>query len=177
MITASEMERFEAAHGVRPGRELRARRAGQIRLGRFYVALMRRLFNDGMPATLRDLVVEMQEWFIAKSPVGEAPDESTIRRRIQAVWQELNGGSEAVRHGAPPWARANPGRSRPPRRQPAIAATNVRIGERRNCRRCFRRFPPPRRGLEESMLLRANLLAQSARRGEVRWVHVLPREL
>ncbi len=31
----------------------------------------------------------MQEWFIANSPTGEAPDESTIRRRIQAIWHEL----------------------------------------------------------------------------------------
>jgi hypothetical protein len=32
----------------------------------------------------------MQEWFIANSAEGEAPDESTIRRRIQSVWKELN---------------------------------------------------------------------------------------
>jgi hypothetical protein len=38
----------------------------------------------------RDLVIEMQEWFIANSAEGEAPDESTIRRRIQSVWKELN---------------------------------------------------------------------------------------
>ena len=39
-----------------------------------------------------DLVTEMQEWFIANSADGEAPDESTIRRRIRALWQELNPG-------------------------------------------------------------------------------------
>jgi hypothetical protein len=32
----------------------------------------------------------MQDWFIANSPGGEAPDESTIRKRITAVWRELN---------------------------------------------------------------------------------------
>jgi hypothetical protein len=40
----------------------------------------------------RDLVTEMQDWFIANSPDREAPDESTIRRRIRAIWQELNPG-------------------------------------------------------------------------------------
>lgn len=32
----------------------------------------------------------MQEWFIQTSDNGDAPDESTIRRRIRAVWQELH---------------------------------------------------------------------------------------
>ena len=42
------------------------------------------------PVRQRDLVIEMQEWFIANSAEGEAPDESTIRRQIQSVWKELN---------------------------------------------------------------------------------------
>jgi hypothetical protein len=89
MITSAEVERFENAHGIGRGRASGPGAPARYDWDRFYVALIRRLFNDGMPATLRDLVREMQEWFIANSAAGDAPDESTIRRRIQAVWREL----------------------------------------------------------------------------------------
>ncbi len=89
MITSAELERFETAHGIGRGRTSGPGAPARYDWDRFYVALIRRLFNDGMPATLRDLVREMQEWFIANSAAGDAPDESTIRRRIQAVWREL----------------------------------------------------------------------------------------
>jgi hypothetical protein len=53
------------------------------------VAVFKRLYTHGFPTKQRELVLEMQEWFIANSPTGEAPDESTVRRRIQAIWHEL----------------------------------------------------------------------------------------
>ena len=59
-------------------------------LGENQHAVLKRIYSDGFPARQRDLVVEMQEWFIANSAEGDAPDESTISRRIQAVWKELN---------------------------------------------------------------------------------------
>jgi hypothetical protein len=54
--------------------------------------LFKRVYTGGFPLQQRDLVAEMQDWFIANSADGEAPDESTIRRRIRAIWQELNPG-------------------------------------------------------------------------------------
>ncbi|MDT8858509.1 hypothetical protein RNZ50_26495 [Paracoccaceae bacterium Fryx2] len=90
MITAREIDRFEDAHGIG-----RTRNAGPGAPGRydwegFHMALFKRIYTGGFPLQQRDLVIEMQEWFIANSDAGEAPDESTIRRRIKAIWQELN---------------------------------------------------------------------------------------
>jgi hypothetical protein len=61
------------ARTASPAPRVGPRRAAEIRLGSFYVALIRRLFHDGMPESLRVLVGEMQEWFIANSPAGERP--------------------------------------------------------------------------------------------------------
>lgn len=88
-VTRPEVTRFEDEHGLGRGRggvgaPLRYDWDG------FYVALFKRIYGDGFPAFQKDLIFEMQEWFIANSDDGDAPDESTIRRRIRAVWQELN---------------------------------------------------------------------------------------
>jgi len=90
MITAREIDRFEEANGIG-----RTRNAGPGAPGRyvwesFHMALFKRIYTGGFPLRQGDLVVEMQEWFIANSDAGEAPEESTIRRRIKAIWQELN---------------------------------------------------------------------------------------
>ena len=92
MITASKMERFEDAHGVGRGWSSGPGAPSRYDWDGFYIALMKRVHVGGFPARQKDLIIEMQEWFIANSPVGEAPDESTIRRRIQTVWQALNPG-------------------------------------------------------------------------------------
>lgn len=89
MITAAEVERFEHDNEIN-----RARTAGPGAPGRydwdgFYVAMMKRIFNLGLPATQTILIHEMQEWFIANSADGCAPDESTIRPKVRAVFQAL----------------------------------------------------------------------------------------
>ena len=56
----------------------------------FYVAVMKRLHDRGLPSRQSDLIAEMQEWFIAQSADGVSPDESTIRQRIRVIWRELN---------------------------------------------------------------------------------------
>lgn len=90
MILASEVARFESAHGL-------ARKGGsgpgvtpRYDWEGFYRTLLKRLYLDGMPERQRDLVEEMQMWFIETSETVAAPDESTIRRRIQSVWQDLH---------------------------------------------------------------------------------------
>jgi len=90
LITAEEVERFEELHGL--GRVKSPAGPGlppRYDWDGFYVAVCKRVYTLGLPARQRELVLEMQEWFIANSPTGEAPDESTIRRRIQAIWHEL----------------------------------------------------------------------------------------
>ena len=90
MITAKEIDRFEEDHGIGRTRSVGPRAPLKYHWDGFYIAVLKRIYANGFPALKRDLVVEMQEWFIANSAEGDAPDESTIRRRIQAVWKELN---------------------------------------------------------------------------------------
>lgn len=89
MITARELERFEEVHSltrrVAPGGS-----ASKYDWDGFYTALIRRIHNDGLPDTQRELVAEMQGWFDRRSKDGESPDESTIRRKITAIWKELS---------------------------------------------------------------------------------------
>ncbi len=42
-----------------------------------------------LPARQSELIIEMQEWFVANSLHGSAPDESTIRQRIKVIWHAL----------------------------------------------------------------------------------------
>lgn len=90
MITAKEIDRFEEDHGIGRTRSVGPGAPLKYDWDGFYIAVLKRIYANGFPARQRDLVVEMQEWFIANSAEGDAPDESTIRRRIQAVWKELN---------------------------------------------------------------------------------------
>lgn len=88
MITARELERFEEVNSltrrVAPGGS-----ASKYDWDGFYTALIRRIHNDGLPDTQRELVAEMQGWFDRRSKDGEGPDESTIRRKISALWKDL----------------------------------------------------------------------------------------
>lgn len=54
-----------------------------------YRRLCKRIFESGLPEHLQELAREMQEWFIAQSSDGEAPDISTIRKRLQPIWNDL----------------------------------------------------------------------------------------
>lgn len=54
-----------------------------------YRKLCKRIFDSGLPEHLQELAREMQEWFIMQSADGEAPDLSTIRKRLQPIWNEL----------------------------------------------------------------------------------------
>jgi hypothetical protein len=55
----------------------------------FYGALARRIHDHGIPPTQAELVREMLDWF-GRRDGGEAPDESTVRRKIVAIWRELS---------------------------------------------------------------------------------------
>lgn len=90
MITASEIERFEATHGISRRANVGPGAPSRYDWDGFYIALLKRVFTHGLPPRQKDLIDEMQEWFIQTSDNGDAPDESTIRRRIRAVWQELH---------------------------------------------------------------------------------------
>jgi hypothetical protein len=51
--------------------------------------LARRIHEHGIPPTQAELVRDMLNWFELRD-VDHAPDESTIKRKIKAVWKELS---------------------------------------------------------------------------------------
>ena len=89
LITADEIERFEQAHEINRSRSGGPGARGKYDWDGFHIALMKRIHDHGLPATQVALIVEMQEWFIANSVHGSAPDESTIRQRIKVIWYAL----------------------------------------------------------------------------------------
>ena len=89
MITADEIERFEQAHEINRPRSAGPGAPGRYDWDGFHIAVMKRIHNHGLPATQTALIVEMQEWFIANSAQGTAPDKSTIRQRIKVIWHAL----------------------------------------------------------------------------------------
>lgn len=53
----------------------------------FSGAMARRVYDHGMPESQGELVRDMLEWFSVTH--GVTPDESTVRRRVQAAWRKL----------------------------------------------------------------------------------------
>jgi hypothetical protein len=98
LVTRTEVQRFERKH---PPSEV-ATSEGQARRrspgpgappkydwDTFFAAMTRRIFVDGLPKTQGELVREMLDWFQSRSD-QQAPDESTVRRKVALVWRELN---------------------------------------------------------------------------------------
>ena len=56
------------------------------------IALIVRIFDQGLPHTQADLVAEMQEWFADRSDGKKMPDSRSIRRRITPIWRALQRG-------------------------------------------------------------------------------------
>lgn len=92
IILAADVHRFETDHevfgpvrtvvsgpGVRPRHDWEA----------FWQHLLVRIYRDGVPDTQEELTTEMREFFARRSEDGDAPDESTVRKRIKTVWHEL----------------------------------------------------------------------------------------
>jgi hypothetical protein len=53
----------------------------------FAGAVARRVHDEGMPASQGELIRDMLDWF--GTTFGAVPDESTVRRRVQALWPVL----------------------------------------------------------------------------------------
>jgi hypothetical protein len=103
LVRRSEAERFEGQHGLFGGQrnfesgvgEMPPRPRGgpgvppRYDWDAFYGALARRIHEHGIPVTQAELVRDMLNWFEQRD-IDRAPDESTIKRKIKVVWQELN---------------------------------------------------------------------------------------
>jgi hypothetical protein len=102
LIRRAEVERFErqhdlcgspAPHTVKQSNQtdpLRATSPGappRYDWNAFTGAVARRVHDEGMPASQGELIRDMLDWFGAT--FGAVPDESTVRRRVQALWPVL----------------------------------------------------------------------------------------
>lgn len=89
LVTAAEIERFEDENNLvrrvvsGPGAQSRYDWDG------FYCEIICRVQEDGLPAKQKDMIDEMFNWFLSKSVNGDAPDESTIRKKIRGFWGRL----------------------------------------------------------------------------------------
>jgi hypothetical protein len=99
IIARTEAERFEREHGIfgHHAAENDQSKACEGPIGQsgaparynwnaFAGAVARRVHDEGMPASQGELVRDMLDWFAAS---GRVPDESTVRRRVQALWPVL----------------------------------------------------------------------------------------
>ena len=101
IIARTEAERFEREHGIfgnhAPEDDQPPAKACEGPIGQsgaparynwnaFAGAVARRVHDEGMPASQGELVRDMLDWFAAS---GRVPDESTVRRRVQALWPVL----------------------------------------------------------------------------------------
>ena len=91
LISGQDVLRFEDEHDL-----LRRIGGGTGALSPYdwegmYVAMIKRIHEEGLPATQAELIGELQEWFANVAENGEVPDESTIRRRLRPFWRALRG--------------------------------------------------------------------------------------
>lgn len=89
LIMAAEVERFEDENGLvrrvvsGPGAQTRYDWDG------FYCEIICRMHDKGLPEKQKDLIDDMVEWFLGRSVNGDAPDPSTIRKKIRGFWGRL----------------------------------------------------------------------------------------
>lgn len=88
MILGDALAHFEEEHGL--FRRVASSGTGGYDWEGFYGAMISRIFHNGLPERQSDLVGEMQAWFVANSAKGDAPEESTIRKRVSPIWRNLH---------------------------------------------------------------------------------------
>lgn len=89
VICRAEIERFERAQDLVQQPDIPLRRGAPSRFDwdGFWVEVCRIIHNDGLPNTQNELVGRMAEWFEVRR--NAAPDESTIKKKLKPLWQEL----------------------------------------------------------------------------------------
>lgn len=102
LIPRQDVDKFESRHGLFGGSKLAEAQEAQIRAKKagpgaparydwdgFFIALCKHIHDEGLPGTQAELIQHMQNWFDQSIGPDGAPDESTIRKKVQAVWREL----------------------------------------------------------------------------------------
>lgn len=88
MVTAADVAKFEEEHDLVQKPSVKPV-SSRYDWDAMYVHVVKRLYDLGMPETQAEFLGEIQEWFARRDAHGEAPDESTIRRRINPIWRAL----------------------------------------------------------------------------------------
>ena len=90
LITSADAEAFEAAHEIGPRAAARVWERGlQYDWDAFWVWVCRRVFEEGMPETQKELVHEAEAWFTRQSDGRRVPEETTIQKRIRKLFREI----------------------------------------------------------------------------------------
>lgn len=89
VLLGAEVQRFEQEFDLLQKANDGAGPAGRYDWDAFYLAVIERVHEHGLPETQGAFVAEMQEWFVARNEDGPIPDQSTIRRRISPIWAKL----------------------------------------------------------------------------------------
>ncbi|MBW6496028.1 MAG: hypothetical protein K0B16_16015 [Burkholderiaceae bacterium] len=91
LLAAGPVQQFEEERDLlrRPASNIGA--TPRYEWDAMYAWLTCHIFEKGPPATKTALIAQVQDWFVQNSPSGEAPDESTIRKRLTALWHKLRG--------------------------------------------------------------------------------------
>lgn len=89
LITSDAVRRFETEYEI----------LGRTHGGRgpepkydwdaFWRAVVVRVYEHGVPETLKEFTDELSDWFMTHSPTGSCPSDSVIRKRLSPLWHEL----------------------------------------------------------------------------------------
>ncbi|MGC9457830.1 MAG: hypothetical protein ACP5DC_09960 [Halothiobacillaceae bacterium] len=88
MLPGDEVRRWEDQYDLLP-RTRACLSSTRYDWDEFYVAVIKRVHEQGLPNTQTEFVQEFIDWFVRRSEDGDAPDERTVRRRITPIWRAL----------------------------------------------------------------------------------------
>lgn len=87
LITSADAEAFETNNELGP----RSSRKGAplYDWDGFWVWVCNRIFEQGLPETQTELVHEAEAWFLRRTDGRKAPEESTLKKRIRKLYNEM----------------------------------------------------------------------------------------
>ena len=89
MFTTDRVHQFEEERGLVDRSSHHTGKAPRYEWDAMYAWLFRRVYERGLPESKSALVGEVQDWFIANAKTRDVPEESTIRKRISALWHAV----------------------------------------------------------------------------------------
>lgn len=88
-IAAAEATRFENEHEIFGRSHGGGKFETKYDWDAFWRAVVIRVHAKGVPETLKEFVDELEGWFMTRSPTGDCPSDSVIRKRLSPLWRAL----------------------------------------------------------------------------------------